>query len=59
MPPTFLKVVLCSFLSCPLDNECKMADVMYLCTRQRVMTEFLSALGSSPMDSEKYVKCVC
>jgi len=36
-----------------------MADVMYLCTRQRVVIEFLSAAGSSLMDSEMSAKHIC
>jgi hypothetical protein len=55
----FLNVVSGSFLPYPLDKDCKMADAMYLCNRQRVVTEFLSAAGSSPMDSEMYAKHVC
>ena len=52
-------MVLGSFLPYPLDNDCKMADVVYLYTRQRVVTELLNAAGSSPMDSEMSVKRVC
>jgi len=48
-----------SFLPYPLDKDCKMADVMYLCTRQRVVIEFLSAAGSSLMDSEMSAKHIC
>lgn len=54
----FLNVVLGTFLLYPLNNDCKMTDVMYLCTRQRVVTAFLSAAGSSQMDSEMSVKRV-